>query len=194
MYLTQLTSLFDSHRPQDMKQNDIVTEIKRLKAPTPEKLTEHFLSIRQKFKPVLRHYFTEKHKNPIHWFQMRLSYTRSVATTSIVGHILGLGDRHSSNILIDNVSGEVVHIDLGIAFDQVCSLPLALSPGSDKHVKSYQGKVTDYSGESSIPYDREYCRWYGSVWNNGCVPTVCRRNAPRLARRVRGHHDRTRSL
>lgn len=53
------------------------------------------------------------------WFAMRLKYTRSVATTSIVGHILGLGDRHTSNILMDNSTGEVVHIDLGIAFEQV---------------------------------------------------------------------------
>lgn len=74
---------------------------------------------RQKFKPVMRHYFTEKHKTPIAWFQMRLCYSRSIATTSIVGHVLGLGDRHTSNILFDNVTGEVVHIDLGIAFDQV---------------------------------------------------------------------------
>ena len=50
---------------------------------------------------------------------MRLNYIRSVATTSIVGHVLGLGDRHVSNILMDNGTGEVVHIDLGIAFDQV---------------------------------------------------------------------------
>ena len=116
----QLTLPMHSYRPRDMKQSDVVAEIKGLRAPTTERQTEQFLSIRQRFRPVLRHYFTEKHKNPIHWFQMRLSYTRSVATTSIVGHILGLGDRHSSNILIDNVSGEVVHIDLGIAFDQVC--------------------------------------------------------------------------
>ena len=51
---------------------------------------------------------------------MRLRYTRSVATTSIVGYILGLGDRHTSNILL-HAEGEVVHIDLGIAFDQVGS-------------------------------------------------------------------------
>lgn len=50
---------------------------------------------------------------------MRLKYSRSVAVTSIVGHILGLGDRHLSNILIDTATGEVVHIDLGIAFEQV---------------------------------------------------------------------------
>jgi ataxia telangiectasia mutated family protein len=56
---------------------------------------------------------------------MRLGYTRSVSTTSIVGHILGLGDRHTSNILIDNATGEVVHIDLGIAFDQVGDFEVA---------------------------------------------------------------------
>lgn len=79
-----------------------------------------FQSIKKKFRPVMRHYFTERHKTPISWFSMRLNYSRSVATTSIVGHVLGLGDRHISNILLDNVTGQVVHIDLGIAFDQVC--------------------------------------------------------------------------
>ena len=72
-----------------------------------------------KVQPVMRHYFTERHKTPMSWFRLRLNYARSVATTSIVGHILGLGDRHTSNILLDNRTGEVVHIDLGIAFDQV---------------------------------------------------------------------------
>ncbi|KAI0255717.1 hypothetical protein BJV78DRAFT_1172780 [Lactifluus subvellereus] len=82
------------------------------------KLITLFLSLRGRFKPVMRHFFTEKHKTPMSWFAMRLNYTRSVATTSIVGHILGLGDRHTSNILLDNGTGEVVHIDLGIAFEQ----------------------------------------------------------------------------
>ncbi|KAK0501309.1 hypothetical protein EDD18DRAFT_731100 [Armillaria luteobubalina] len=75
-------------------------------------------SIITRYPPVMRHYFTERHKSPTAWFTMRLNYTRSVATTSIVGHVLGLGDRHTSNILMDNSSGAVVHIDLGIAFDQ----------------------------------------------------------------------------
>jgi len=50
---------------------------------------------------------------------MRLNYTRSVAVTSIVGHILGIGDRHCSNILIDKLTGELVHIDFGIVFEDV---------------------------------------------------------------------------
>ena len=83
-------------------------------------IEDHFKDVIQKqFHPVMRHYFTEKHRTPISWFAKRLNYTRSVATTSIVGHVLGLGDRHISNILLDNASGQVVHIDLGIAFDQV---------------------------------------------------------------------------
>jgi Phosphatidylinositol 3- and 4-kinase len=34
------------------------------------------------------------------------------------GYIIGLGDRHLHNILLDTRSAEVVHIDLGIAFEQ----------------------------------------------------------------------------
>lgn len=84
-----------------------------------DSLRVKYLELRKHIRPVMRHYFTEKHKIPMSWFSMRLNYTRSVATNSIVGHVLGLGDRHCSNILLDNVTGEVVHIDLGIAFDQV---------------------------------------------------------------------------
>jgi ataxia telangiectasia mutated family protein len=36
----------------------------------------------------------------------------------MAGFIVGLGDRHSSNILLDNETAELIHIDLGIAFDQ----------------------------------------------------------------------------
>ena len=82
-------------------------------------LTQLFLKLRERFKPVMRHFFTELHKDPKLWFRMRLCYARSVAVTSIVGHVLGLGDRHLSNILIDTLIGEVIHIDLGIAFEQV---------------------------------------------------------------------------
>jgi ataxia telangiectasia mutated family protein len=35
-----------------------------------------------------------------------------------VGYIVGLGDRHSMNVLLDQDTAEVVHIDLGVAFEQ----------------------------------------------------------------------------
>ena len=44
-------------------------------------------------------------------------FTKSLAVMSMVGHVIGLGDRHPSNILIDVSNGRVVHIDLGDCFD-----------------------------------------------------------------------------
>mmetsp|Transcript_3784 Transcript_3784/g.7342 ORF Transcript_3784/g.7342 Transcript_3784/m.7342 type:complete len:356 (+) Transcript_3784:832-1899(+) len=70
------------------------------------------------FKPVMHHFFLEKFHQPAEWYMRRVSFTRSVAANSMVGYLVGLGDRHSSNILIDERSAEVVHIDLGIAFEQ----------------------------------------------------------------------------
>ena len=52
------------------------------------------------------------------WFEHRLAYSRSLGSSTIVGFLLGLGDRHCSNILLDQRSAELVHIDLGIAFDK----------------------------------------------------------------------------
>ncbi|KAI5895314.1 uncharacterized protein SCHCODRAFT_02228065 [Schizophyllum commune H4-8] len=90
-----------------------------------EYLTSWFAEIvTKRHRPVMRYFFREKHKEPTAWFATRLNYTRSVAVTSIVGHVLGLGDRHLSNILLDQHNGEVVHIDLGIAFDQGRVLPV----------------------------------------------------------------------
>ncbi|KAJ8747645.1 hypothetical protein K2173_012821 [Erythroxylum novogranatense] len=45
-------------------------------------------------------------------------YAGSVAAMSMVGHILGLGDRHLDNILVDFCSGDVVHIDYNVCFDK----------------------------------------------------------------------------
>ncbi|PWN89821.1 hypothetical protein FA10DRAFT_266372 [Acaromyces ingoldii] len=83
-----------------------------------------FEDVCSRMPPTLRLYFFEKYTAPMAWFGARLNYTRSVATSSIVGHVLGLGDRHVSNILLDQVSGEVVHIDFGVAFDQGRLLPI----------------------------------------------------------------------
>ncbi|KAF4787679.1 Serine-protein kinase ATM [Turdus rufiventris] len=82
-----------------------------------------FMEICEKFQPVFRYFCMEKFLDPAVWFEKRLAYTRSVATSSIVGYILGLGDRHVQNILIDEQTAELVHIDLGVAFEQGKILP-----------------------------------------------------------------------
>lgn len=51
------------------------------------------------------------------WIERRTCYTRSLATMSMVGYILGLGDRHPSNIMIQRKTGRIVHIDFGDCFE-----------------------------------------------------------------------------
>jgi ataxia telangiectasia mutated family protein len=78
---------------------------------------QSYLELCEAFPPAFRHFFTESFQSPVDWFASKLSYSRSVAVNSIVGYIVGLGDRHNNNILLDKSTAELVHIDLGVAFD-----------------------------------------------------------------------------
>merc|ERR1712012_313459 len=51
------------------------------------------------------------------WFDPRTNFTRSLAVMSMVGYVLGLGDRHPSNLLLDRMSGKILHIDVGDCFE-----------------------------------------------------------------------------
>merc|ERR1712070_487870 len=58
-----------------------------------------------------------KSENSEIWLDRRTNYTRSLAVMSMVGYILGLGDRHPSNIMLERHSGKIVHIDFGDCFE-----------------------------------------------------------------------------
>jgi len=85
---------------------------------TPEKLRKSFDDVCAHFRPALHHFFLERYPAAAMWFERRLAYTRSVAVSSMAGYLIGLGDRHSHNILLDERTAAVVHIDLGVAFEQ----------------------------------------------------------------------------
>lgn len=88
------------------------------KSPEEEK-RQSFDEICRRHSPSFRFFFLERFGACMEsWHVARMNYTRSVAVSSIVGHILGIGDRHLGNILLDQGSGEVVHIDFGFVFEQ----------------------------------------------------------------------------
>ncbi|KAF9295116.1 phosphatidylinositol kinase- protein kinase tor1, partial [Mortierella antarctica] len=64
-----------------------------------------------------------KSRNSEMWFERRTNYTRSLAVMSMVGHILGLGDRHPSNIMMERNTGMIVHIDFGDCFEVAMHRP-----------------------------------------------------------------------
>lgn len=51
------------------------------------------------------------------WLERRTNYSRSLAVMSMAGYVLGLGDRHPSNLMFDQISGKIVHIDFGDCFE-----------------------------------------------------------------------------
>ncbi|KAL7571734.1 hypothetical protein ACA910_002833 [Epithemia clementina (nom. ined.)] len=87
-------------------------------APRGQK-REAFETICKFHSASFRFFFVERFgRSPRDWFEAKTRYTRSVAVSSFVGHILGIGDRHSNNLLVHQKTGEVVHIDFGIVFEQ----------------------------------------------------------------------------
>eukprot|EP00924_Labyrinthula_sp_SR-Ha-C_P001091 augustus_masked-scaffold_7-processed-gene-13.4-mRNA-1 protein AED:0.45 eAED:0.47 QI:0/-1/0/1/-1/1/1/0/2093 len=54
---------------------------------------------------------------PTHWLKKRERFTTSLAAQCIVGYLLGLGDRHTGNIMIGTDTSNVILIDFADSFD-----------------------------------------------------------------------------
>jgi hypothetical protein len=61
---------------------------------------------------------------PASWWHTSQTFTRSTAVMSIIGYIIGLGDRHLDNILVNLSTGVVVYIDYNICFEKGHNLRL----------------------------------------------------------------------
>ena len=101
----------------------------KISLPVRTKIHCHFFYVRKmcdflmltsvQFLSAFRFFFLEYFNSSMEaWHTARTAYTRSCAVNSIVGHILGIGGRHTSNILVHTKTGEVVHIDFGFVFEQ----------------------------------------------------------------------------
>uniref|UniRef100_H3ANL6 Serine/threonine-protein kinase ATR n=1 Tax=Latimeria chalumnae TaxID=7897 RepID=H3ANL6_LATCH len=67
---------------------------------------------------VFNEWFLRTFPDPTSWYNSRSAYCRSIAVMSMVGYILGLGDRHGENILFDSQTGECVHVDFNCLFNK----------------------------------------------------------------------------
>ncbi|KAH7313419.1 Cullin family-domain-containing protein [Stachybotrys elegans] len=114
----------ERYYPKDLKAPQCRKEIFAVQNRTVDIRVSAYRKVTEKFHPVMRYFFMEYFVDPDEWFEKRLAYTRSTAAISMLGHVLGLGDRHGHNILLDTKTGEVVHIDLGVAFEAGRILPV----------------------------------------------------------------------
>ncbi|KAL8891174.1 MAG: hypothetical protein Q9215_001770 [Flavoplaca cf. flavocitrina] len=111
--------LLNAYRQRNVNLN--YTEIKLLlneACSSPSKLSIFTDRIIPRFPPVFHEWFVDMFPEPGAWFAARLRYTRSCAVMSIVGHVLGLGDRHGENILFEEGNGGTFHVDFNCLFDK----------------------------------------------------------------------------
>ncbi|TRY93692.1 hypothetical protein DNTS_029400 [Danionella cerebrum] len=98
------------------------TELRKLilpkTAPFSEKLKLHKDVLCARHPPVFHEWFLCTFPDPTSWYNSRSAYCRSTAVMSMVGYILGLGDRHGENILFDSFTGECVHVDFNCLFNK----------------------------------------------------------------------------
>ncbi|UPR01432.1 phosphatidylinositol kinase [Chloropicon primus] len=75
-----------------------------------------------RFPPRLHKWFLQHFSEPSSWLEARLKFSRSCAVWSVCGHVVGLGDRHGENVLIDSSTGDCVHVDFSCLFDKGLAL------------------------------------------------------------------------
>lgn len=127
-FVANSTALIDIIKPYHSKDSMKIDKAKELMKQCQNNNRDERIKVYKKIThqihPVLRLFFFDTFLQPNDWFSSKLKYSRGLAASSIVGYILGLGDRHCNNILIDELTGEPIHIDLGVAFDQGTRLPI----------------------------------------------------------------------
>ncbi|BFG03028.1 serine/threonine-protein kinase Smg1 [Drosophila madeirensis] len=56
--------------------------------------------------------------NAAEWRQSVRRYSACMSVMSMIGYVIGLGDRHLDNVLINLGSGDIVHIDYNVCFEK----------------------------------------------------------------------------
>lgn len=74
------------------------------------------------YPPILYWWLVQNFPDPHTWYEARTRFTLSCAIWSAVGHVIGLGDRHSENILVDTTNAECVHVDFDWYVYLLCHL------------------------------------------------------------------------
>ncbi|KAJ3070148.1 hypothetical protein HDU99_002752, partial [Rhizoclosmatium hyalinum] len=84
---------------------------------TPRHVIENMQSIWNKNRSsYLREFFLKLTISAEAFFQIRGEFANSFAALSICSYLLGIGDRHLDNFLVNLKNGKIVGIDFGHAF------------------------------------------------------------------------------
>lgn len=94
---------------------DELQKLFELKMPPGQLFSERILPL---FPTAFGSWFQIHFSDSRAWFEAKKQYAVSLATMSVVGYVLGLGDRHGENIMLNEVSGAVIHVDFNCLFEK----------------------------------------------------------------------------
>ncbi|KAI6234934.1 hypothetical protein M3Y99_00744900 [Aphelenchoides fujianensis] len=90
-----------------------------------EKALEYYRQCCQHSQLTMSTYLRSRASDPAAYYHLQRRFTTSTALMCAVGFVVGLGDRHTGNILLDVKTGEVMHVDFALLFNagELLSIP-----------------------------------------------------------------------
>ncbi|KAG5348071.1 ATR kinase, partial [Acromyrmex charruanus] len=97
---------------------ELKTMLCALRDPLEKKRQMFLEKLLPRHPPIFGDWFRITFPDSYGWYEARTAYIRTTAVMSMVGYILGLGDRHGENILFDSKCGDCVHVDFNCLFNR----------------------------------------------------------------------------
>ena len=119
----QLSEIIEEQCKKDLIYQEEYKKIITFKNNKAEIIPGSLVNQEEKFN-ILYKYYYEHFFDPNLWYKAKQRYIISTAIWSMVSFLIGLGDRHLGNIMLNINNGEVVHIDFGYVALKGLSLPI----------------------------------------------------------------------
>lgn len=116
------SELFYSVLQHELRQAGLAPQLPRKEWPAAVLLKVHTQLLRKVPAQLLASELFASAHDAAQWWGMHRRYTSSLALSSVASYLLGIGDRHLNNILLVQGSGQIVHVDSSVCFDQGASL------------------------------------------------------------------------
>ncbi|XP_017126550.1 serine/threonine-protein kinase ATR [Drosophila elegans] len=155
--------------------------------------------------PVFHEWLRQRFVTLHSWYEARNSYIRTVAVMSMVGYILGLGDRHGENILFAEGNGDAVHVDFNCLFNQgellaypevvpfrlTHNMTIAMGPlgveGSYRKCCEITLRLLKQETKTLMSMLRPFVYDVGAQTRTGAASSKITRDVQRIADRLQGH-------
>lgn len=117
-YMTFLKAVFPKAQQQQNAKSDLPHIYGNAALQyAPYKIANNFKAITNEV-PIdcVRYVLIDMSVSPESYFMLRNNFASSLSAMNIGHWLLGIGDRHLSNILLNTINGKLIGIDFGVAF------------------------------------------------------------------------------